>query len=105
MAAKKKKVKKQKKAAETEEGKKNPRDSITTFVRNMFRDDPECETQDIIDGVLEKWPKSKINSSHISFYKNKFRKEGMDIPFARKKKEAVEEQPKPKKKKRKKASA
>ncbi len=93
---------KKKKEEKKEEKKPNKaRDSITTFVRNMFKKKASVSNEVVIAAVLVKWPKSKIQGTHISFYKNKFRKEGMEIPKAVRKKKEVEEK---KGKKSKKAS-
>jgi hypothetical protein len=93
-------AKAKKKAAE----EKEPRRTIMALVREIFTEDPEVSTQDVIDQVKEEFPDSKINKAHVGWYRSKLREEGIDIP-RRRRVAAKEEEPKATKKKKKKKKA
>ncbi len=65
--------------------------TIVSFVKGLFEENPEISTTDCIEAVAQVFPQSKFQKSHVAFYRNKFRKAGMDIPFIRQPKEDEEE--------------
>jgi len=57
--------------------------TVVSYVRELLEDDGRMSTQDMIKVVKRKFPKSKFNKSHVAYYRNKLRAEGMDIPKLR----------------------
>lgn len=56
---------------------------IVDTVRAAFEANPEIETCDLIKLVKDAHPTSHFNKAHASFYRNRFRAQGMDIPLRR----------------------
>ena len=73
-------AKKEKKAGKKKVEKQERSGTIVAMVRAIFEECPESDTKDIIDAVKEVFPDSSFSSTHVAYYRNKFRKEGMDIP-------------------------
>ncbi len=53
---------------------REPRETIKTLVIQILTDSPEIVTDQMISKVKEKFPDSKFSTSHVAWYKNKFRK-------------------------------
>ncbi len=68
---------------------KKKRRTIMNFVKEVFETDPEITTTDLIKLVVKNFPESKFSKSHVSWYRNHFRKQGMDIPKLHREKKAV----------------
>lgn len=82
------------KAAKPEPKKEKPaKETVVSYVRGILEDDGRASTQDLIKAVKKKFPESAFSKAHVAYYRNKFRKEGMDIPLLR---EVEEEEVKPK---------
>ena len=60
--------------------------SIKSFVRDIFKKSKEIDTPDIIKQVCKAFPWSAFGKSHVAYYRNLFRKEGIDIPMRQEKK-------------------
>ena len=67
-------------AAPKEKTPKEKKPTIMKLVRTIFTENPAVDTQTVIKKVSEKFPASKINKSHVSFYRFTLRKEGIPIP-------------------------
>lgn len=66
-----------------EELEKVRQGKIVDFVRQLFTEDPAISTEDCINSVCPVFPNSKFQKSHVAYYRNRFRKQGMEIPFIR----------------------
>lgn len=72
------------KAAKPEPKKAKPeKETVVSYVRGLLEDDGRASTQDLIKQVKKKFPDSAFSKAHVAYYRNKFRKEGMDIPLLR----------------------
>ena len=71
--------------------KKAPRKTIMNLARQIFTDFPTIDAQTFIDAILEEFPNSACNKAHYAWYRNHFRKEGLEIPTKRKAKVQTEE--------------
>ncbi len=76
-------AKKKKPVEEVEPEAKAARRKIIDVVVELFTEDPEISTQEVIDGVKAEFPQSKINKKHVSWYRGNLRAKGMNIPKAR----------------------
>jgi hypothetical protein len=67
---------------------KEPRETISALVRSEFESNPDVSNAELVDLVTKQFPDSKFNPVHASYYRNRLRADGMDIPRAvRQKKE------------------
>ena len=75
MAGKKKDKKSKKKDKKAEP--KKARVTITGFVMALYKANKSIETQEVIEAVQEKFPKSKVNKAHVGWYRGKARQLGI----------------------------
>lgn len=84
---------------EEKEKKKEKKVTIKSRVRELFTEDPNIETTDMIEEICNEFPDSRFDKSHVAYYRNYFRKkENMDIPLRRKPKADKDAKPKKAKK-------
>lgn len=54
---------------------KEKRMTISQFVKDVLRKDPEIPTDEAIQKIKKEFPKSRVSKTHISYYRSKFREE------------------------------
>lgn len=69
------------KAESTEKAAREKRVTIVSVVKALLEKDASMGTKVMIEAVKAKFPDSKFDETHVAYYRNKFRKEGMNIPM------------------------
>ena len=78
--AKKKKDKKKKE----EKKPKVKKPTIAGYVRKAFEKNLNTKTDALIKEVKARFPDSAFSATHVAYYKNKLRKDGLEIPKRKK---------------------
>ena len=73
--------------------------SIKVLIRKLFIEEPGIDSHKLIEKVKEAFPWSSFNVSHVAYYRNAFRKEGLNIPMRQELSDSLRKKKKRKKKK------